>query len=172
MGKNGTSSTVPGLEAKPAIHDWKSETMALSISIPTRGLAPDTCQNLNTHSTEACMSLAFPSSTLSPIMAQQQKALVLLLKTKSVPGDAYEELFTSPPDGAAYDVSFVPVLKHQFEEAGLAKVRDALETGSINGNGGSAYGGLIFTSQRAVEAFAKLVEERRGMGPLVSSNTG
>lgn len=93
------------------------------------------------------------------------KTPILLLKTKSVPGDAYEELFSTPPNGASYEPSFVPVLKHQFADDGMAKVRDALQNGSISRAEGSAYGGLIFTSQRAVEAFTMLVEERRGETP-------
>lgn len=91
-----------------------------------------------------------------------QKTPVLLLKTKSVPGDAYEELFSAPPDGVSYEPSFVPVLKHQFGNDGMAKVRSVLQSRAISTEEGSAYGGLIFTSQRAVEAFTKLVEERRG----------
>lgn len=91
---------------------------------------------------------------------------VLLLKTKSVPGDAYEELFSSPPDGPAFEPSFVPVLEHRFDDQGMAKVRSALQNRSIGSAEGSAYGGLIFTSQRAVEAFTKLVEERRGEAPV------
>jgi uroporphyrinogen-III synthase len=94
-----------------------------------------------------------------------QKTPVFLLKTKSVPGDAYEELFSAPPDGEAYEPSFVPVLKHQFDDDGMAKVRGLLQNRSISTAEGSAYGGLIFTSQRAVEAFTKLVEERRGEPP-------
>jgi uroporphyrinogen-III synthase len=94
-----------------------------------------------------------------------QKTPVLLLKTKSVPGDAYEELFSVPPNGASYEPSFVPVLKHQFDNDGMVKVRSALQDRSISTAEGSAYGGLIFTSQRAVEAFTKLVEERRGETP-------
>jgi len=95
-----------------------------------------------------------------------QKTPVLLLKTKSVPGDAYEEFFSASPDGAGYEPSFVPVLEHQFDEDGMAKVRSALQNGAISTAEGSAYGGLIFTSQRAVEAFTKLVEERRGETPV------
>ncbi|EAQ92203.1 hypothetical protein CHGG_00438 [Chaetomium globosum CBS 148.51] len=91
-----------------------------------------------------------------------QKTPVLLLKTKSVPGDAYEELFSAPPDGVSYEPSFVPVLKHQFGNDGMANVRSVLQSRAISTEEGSAYGGLIFTSQRAVEAFTKLVEERRG----------
>lgn len=95
-----------------------------------------------------------------------QKTPVLLLKTKSVPGDAYEELFSSPPDGVGFgfgfEPSFVPVLEHRFDEHGMARVRRALQTKSIGTAESSAYGGLIFTSQRAVEAFTQLVEEGRG----------
>ncbi|KAK4156427.1 tetrapyrrole biosynthesis, uroporphyrinogen III synthase [Chaetomidium leptoderma] len=92
----------------------------------------------------------------------QQKTPVLLLKTKSVPGDAYEELFSSPPEGPKFEPEFVPVLEHQFDENGMSKVRSVLQNRSISTAEGSAYGGLIFTSQRAVEAFTRLVEERRG----------
>ncbi len=95
-----------------------------------------------------------------------QKTPVLLLKTKSVPGDAYEELFSSPPDGPGFEPSFVPVLEHRFDDDGMAKVRTALRSQAISTAEGSAYGGLIFTSQRAVEAFTKLVEERRGETPV------
>ncbi|KAK4124191.1 tetrapyrrole biosynthesis, uroporphyrinogen III synthase [Parathielavia appendiculata] len=91
-----------------------------------------------------------------------QKTPILLLKTKSVPGDAYEELFSSPPNGPAFDPSFVPVLEHRFDEPGMAKVRSALQDRTISTADDAVYGGLIFTSQRAVEAFTKLAEERRG----------
>ncbi|KAK4236939.1 tetrapyrrole biosynthesis, uroporphyrinogen III synthase [Achaetomium macrosporum] len=91
-----------------------------------------------------------------------QKTPILLLKTRSVPGDAYEELFSTPSDGLEFEPSFVPVLEHRFDEQGMAKVRSLLQDNSISTAEDSAYGGLIFTSQRAVEAFTKLVEEKRG----------
>ena len=90
------------------------------------------------------------------------KTPVLLLKTKSVPGDAYEELLSASLNGFDFEPSFVPVLEHRFDEEGMATVRRLLQNKSISTAEGSAYGGLIFTSQRAVEAFTKLVEERRG----------
>lgn len=99
------------------------------------------------------------------------KTPIFLLKTKSVPGDAYEEFFSSPPDGPSFDPSFVPVLEHRFDEEGMVKVRNALESRAISTADDAAYGGLIFTSQRAVEAFTKLVEERRGETP-VSTGVG
>ncbi|KAL1844117.1 hypothetical protein VTJ49DRAFT_4969 [Mycothermus thermophilus] len=64
------------------------------------------------------------------------KTPILLLKTKSVPGDAYEELFSSPPSGPSFEPIFVPVLEHRFLQDGMTR--------------------------RAVEAFTSLVQERRG----------
>jgi uroporphyrinogen-III synthase len=93
------------------------------------------------------------------------KQPVLLLKTKSIPTDAYEELFSAPRDGLEFEPVFVPVLQHQFEEDGMESVRRLLREKSINKSSDATYGGLIFTSQRAVEAFAKLVEEgQKGQG--------
>ncbi|KAI1498423.1 tetrapyrrole biosynthesis, uroporphyrinogen III synthase [Biscogniauxia marginata] len=89
---------------------------------------------------------------------------VLLLKTKSVPTDAYQELFATRRDGLVFDPTFVPVLQHQFEDDGMTQFRALLQGRNIGNGPGSAYGGLIFTSQRAVEAFAKLVEEGKGDG--------
>ncbi|KAH8159131.1 hypothetical protein CIB48_g9116 [Xylaria polymorpha] len=90
------------------------------------------------------------------------KVPVLLLKTKSSPTDAYEDLFSTPHDGSHFESTFVPVLQHCFAEDGLQSVRELLQGKRINNDVDSAYGGLIFTSQRAVEAFAKLVEEGQG----------
>ncbi|KAK7931972.1 uroporphyrinogen-III synthase [Apiospora marii] len=87
---------------------------------------------------------------------------VLLLKTKSGPTDAYEELLSAPRDGFNFEPTFVPVLQHQFEEGGLKTVRELLQDRRINKGQDAAFGGLIFTSQRAVEAFGKLVEEGQG----------
>ncbi|KAI0414562.1 uroporphyrinogen-III synthase [Xylaria grammica] len=90
------------------------------------------------------------------------KVPVLLLKTKSSPTDAYEDLFSTPHDDFCFEPTFVPVLQHCFQEEGLKGVRELLQGKKINGDVDSAYGGLIFTSQRAVEAFAKLVDEGQG----------
>ncbi|KAL2024803.1 hypothetical protein VTK56DRAFT_5624 [Thermocarpiscus australiensis] len=90
------------------------------------------------------------------------KTPVLLLKTRSTPTDAYEEVFSTPSDGFNFEPTFVPVLEHRLEDEGMAKVRGLLQNKSIGTAEDSAYGGLIFTSQRAVEAFTKLVEDGRG----------
>ncbi|KAI1319586.1 tetrapyrrole biosynthesis, uroporphyrinogen III synthase [Xylariaceae sp. FL0255] len=79
---------------------------------------------------------------------------VLLLKTRSSPSDAYEELLSHQ-----FETTFVPVLQHRFQDDGMKYVRDLLQAKKINRGPETAYGGLIFTSQRAVEAFTKLVDE-------------
>ncbi len=102
-----------------------------------------------------------------------QKTPVFLLKTKSTPGDAYEELFSSSvEDGLDFEPAFVPVLEHRFLDPGMGTVRNLLQNDGIGTAQDSPYGGLIFTSQRAVEAFTALVQEGRGEisgGMVVSS---
>ncbi|KAJ8123195.1 hypothetical protein ONZ43_g793 [Nemania bipapillata] len=101
------------------------------------------------------------------------KTPVLLLKTKSSPTDAYEDLFSTPHGEFDFEPTFVPVLQHCFAEDGLESVRQLLREKRINNSVDSAYGGLIFTSQRAVEAFAKLVDEGQGKCPWeLLSETG
>lgn len=95
---------------------------------------------------------------------------LLLLKTKSVPNDGYEELFLSSRNVKGeleFEPQFVPVLEHCFRDAGLDVVRGLLEEKQFGGEDGG-YGGMIFTSQRAVEAFAGLVEEGKGRGGTVA----
>lgn len=88
---------------------------------------------------------------------------VLLLKTKSTPSDAYQDLFAAPParssSSPAFDPTFVPVLQHQFEQNGIDRLRTLLRQKRIGKTPGCDFGGLIFTSQRAVEAFAHVVRE-------------
>ncbi|KAF4225345.1 hypothetical protein CNMCM6805_008590 [Aspergillus fumigatiaffinis] len=87
---------------------------------------------------------SFSSSPATPI---------LLLKTKSTPHDGYEEFFSAH----GYNPAFVPVLEHYFNQTNLHTVKDLFTSGSLNAGPGRKYGGLIFTSQRAVEGFARLV---------------
>jgi len=75
---------------------------------------------------------------------------ILLLKTRSTPHDGYSDLFTPP----TYAPTFVPVLEHRYNTENLTYVRKLLQ-----GDASKAYGGFIFTSQRAVEGFAKVVQE-------------
>lgn len=92
---------------------------------------------------------------------------VFFLKTRSSPSDGYEECFTTLVEAPFHYIpSFVPVLEHRFVENHLALLRTCIVNGDFSGDGATArarkYGGLIFTSQRAVEAFARVVHELRG----------
>ena len=115
-------------------------------------------------------SIYFTSMAREPISSLDgQKVPVLLLKTKSSPTDAYEDLFSTPHHNLHFEPIFVPVLQHRFEEDGLQSLRELLHARKINSGEDSAYGGLIFTSQRAVDAFAQVVDE--GQGPSPSTYT-
>ncbi|KAI0012362.1 tetrapyrrole biosynthesis, uroporphyrinogen III synthase [Xylariaceae sp. FL0662B] len=87
---------------------------------------------------------------------------MLLLKTKSTPTDAYEDLFSNPRDGFDFEPTFVPVLQHRFEDDGMCQFQTRLQARQISNGPDATYGGLVFTSQRAVEAFAKLVDDGKG----------
>ncbi|KAL4910759.1 hypothetical protein BDW74DRAFT_172227 [Aspergillus multicolor] len=78
---------------------------------------------------------------------------ILLLKTKSSPHDGYEEFFSSQESKP----TFIPVLSHNFHTQNLSGIKGLLENGSLRPGPDRRYGGLIFTSQRAVEAFAEMV---------------
>ncbi|KAK2802138.1 hypothetical protein FQN50_007503 [Emmonsiellopsis sp. PD_5] len=79
---------------------------------------------------------------------------IFLLKTKSTPHDGYSEYFSSK----SYNPLFIPVLEHKFNTQNLHRVRDLFVSGDIY----KLYGGLIFTSQRAVEGFARVLGEEVG----------
>lgn len=84
---------------------------------------------------------------------------ILLLKTKSSPHDGYEDFFSAQN----YTPTFIPVLEHRFLKNNLTQVRDQFRTGAFNTNTPTPrkYGGLIFTSQRAVEGFAQMIEDEK-----------
>ncbi|KAJ5971695.1 Tetrapyrrole biosynthesis uroporphyrinogen III synthase [Penicillium vulpinum] len=86
-------------------------------------------------------------------------APILLLKTKSSPHDGYEDFFSARD----YNPTFIPVLEHRFLKNNLTQVRDLFSTGAFNNNATAPrkYGGLIFTSQRAVEGFAQMIEDEK-----------
>jgi uroporphyrinogen-III synthase len=99
-------------------------------------------------------------TSTDPATEQISKIPVLLLKTRSSPGDSYEDLFSeTSADGIGFSPQFVPVLLHQFYGEGMKKVAALLRERRIGNQEHHEYGGLIFTSQRAVEAFVKLVED-------------
>lgn len=85
---------------------------------------------------------------------------VLLLKTRSQPADTYEENFSQVPSEpeisvAAYRFTphFVPVLEHTQNGQALSELTALLQSGELK----RKYGGMIFTSQRAVEAWMDVV---------------
>ena len=86
---------------------------------------------------------------------------LLLLKTPTSPIDAYTTLFTSPPTSSCtYTPHYIPVLTHHSNLSPLFPILDPLAS-SVHSAGSLScdyisfpYGGLIFTSARAVDAFA------------------
>lgn len=95
---------------------------------------------------------------------------MFLLKTRSTPTDAYEELFSTPSNGFDFEPHFVPVLEHRVEDEGMAKIKSLLLAKGISRGANSPYGGLVFTSQRAVEAFSQLVQGGPARGESPSSS--
>ena len=92
---------------------------------------------------------------------------ILLLKTRSSPHDGYDDFFKEH-----HDPSFIPVLEHRFNAESLNQVRNLfanhafdLEKTNEESNGNDTipntrkYGGMIFTSQRAVEGFADMISQ-------------
>lgn len=86
---------------------------------------------------------------------------ILLLKTRSQPDDTYEEYFSNlqapatatNTSGPLFQPLFVPVLEHKQNEVTLKKLSHLVKTRTLK----EQYGGMIFTSQRAVEAWADTV---------------
>jgi uroporphyrinogen-III synthase len=89
---------------------------------------------------------------------------IFLLKTKSAPSDGYEQQFKSAKDGVKFEPVFVPVLEHKFKEKGMRVMRNLIRHDRFGTHDGAKYGGLIFTSQRAVEAFARVVADTVEVG--------
>ena len=96
---------------------------------------------------------------------------VLLLKTRSHPTDAYEQYFSQESSpGLDFEPTFIPVLEHTLNEANVYHLADLVSSGEIR----EEYGGVIFTSQRAVEAWIEVgrrIDEGRG-GNVESRESG
>jgi uroporphyrinogen-III synthase len=88
-----------------------------------------------------------------------------LLKTRSTPHDGYEESFRS---SGSYDPVFVPVLEHRVKAENLGALKTLLLSGAFDEGPNRKYAGLIFTSQRAVEAFATVAAEIDGLSVFSS----
>lgn len=78
---------------------------------------------------------------------------LLLLKTRSTPTDPYATHFSSP--SSPFTPTFIPVLEHTPNKPNLARIKTLLRERSLQ----EGYGGCIFTSQRAVEGWARVVGE-------------
>ena len=90
---------------------------------------------------------------------------VLLLKTKSIPVDGYDEYFKTVENGK-YNPIFVPVLEHRFKADVLDWLSKVVNSQGLSTNKHpnpvkateDTFGGMIFTSQRAVEAFSNTIQ--------------
>jgi len=82
---------------------------------------------------------------------------ILLLKTKSSPHDGYDDYFSANH----YTPAFIPVLEHRFHTSNLAHIHSLFTSGAFTSTSdhGPQYGGIIFTSQRAVEGFAQILDQ-------------
>lgn len=94
--------------------------------------------------TQSRRSMSTSASTRSA-----KRIPVLLLKTRSTPHDTYQEHF----DAGEFTPHFVPVLVHQQNEATLSELENLLRQSQLK----EKYGGMVFTSQRAVEAWQGVV---------------
>lgn len=149
QGCSGGGAALPGLEieAQRGSHRRLKLDKALHCLLST-------CQSLFDQDSFDPLNM---SSSTDPSL--DSNVPILLLKTKSSPGDGYEEIFSQPHDGRTFEPCFVPVLEHRFEPDGVAQVESILQAKKIGRHPDATIGGLIFTSQRAVEAFTKIVED-------------
>jgi uroporphyrinogen-III synthase len=93
---------------------------------------------------------------------------ILFLKEKSLPSDPYDEAFSKfkDEDSRRFETSFIPVTKSEPHVNGVQSLTELLCRGSIGRRPDSIFGGLVFTSQRAVSIFAAAVTE------LIAQNEG
>ncbi|PNS20729.1 Uroporphyrinogen-III synthase [Sphaceloma murrayae] len=110
----------------------------------------------------------------SPDRSRDGGTPVLLLKTRSTPTDDYEERFAQI-EAIRFSPRFVAVLEHQFYDDALSWVQSIIEEGCFTPSRSTVgkpnkFGGIIFTSQRAVDAFSKVIsnlsaDQRRQLLP-------
>jgi uroporphyrinogen-III synthase len=86
---------------------------------------------------------------------------VILFKTRNTPNDGYEEYFNhttlSAPslETIRFKPIFIPVLEHTPNTENLRPIDALLRSGKLK----DEYGGIIFTSQRAVEGWRDVVNK-------------
>lgn len=99
-------------------------------------------------------------------MTTTTRPTILLLKSPSTPEDKYAALFSKQ----GFNPVFLPVLDHTVHSHNLSLVRSILTADELSPGPQRKYGGLIFTSQRAVEGFGKVLRDIHGiiLFPLVS----
>lgn len=87
------------------------------------------------------------------------KEPIIFLKTKSQPTDNYEKYFDSRNGATQFEPSFIPVLMHRIKPNAVTQFTEWLEAGAFSRyqHKFTTYGGIIFTSQRAVEVFSAAV---------------
>lgn len=137
------------------------------------------------------------SSSSAPTVNPSLAIPVLLLKTQSQPHDSYLDYFSaSQPartpgplgdhktkDAASshttlltattvtttlrFQPLFVPVLEHHPNTQNLDLLQDLLRSEQL----GRKYGGMIFTSQRAVEAWTEVVNRIKGQSKTSEDDT-
>lgn len=109
------------------------------------------------------------TNNASSTETKPEKTPILLLKNQTTPRDGYDEYFRQT--NQTYQPIFIPVLEHRIRTENLARVRDLLlqnnDSNNDNKNNNDdgkdkekkrkKYGGVIFTSQRAVEGFATIL---------------
>lgn len=113
------------------------------------------------------MATEYQQPTISPEM--DSKIPILLLKTKSTPRDRYEEYFEEL-GGGCYRPVFIPVLQHTMLQSSLETMSVYIMQKAFAGPS-RKYGGVIFTSQRAVEAFAHIVSQMSDINTLIDADT-
>lgn len=108
------------------------------------------------------------TSTLGDLSLNEAQIPIYLLKTPSSPTDSYQDQLSTLSNGD-YKPIFVPVLEHIFRDDALRTLKRHAERFAFAGgspatarqkathNPARRYSGMIFTSQRAVDAFATVI---------------
>jgi uroporphyrinogen-III synthase len=90
---------------------------------------------------------------------------IFFLKALATPSDAFQELFSglrNTADDPIFDPIFIPILDHALQEQGVSSIVQLLLQASISAHEDALYGGIIFTSQRAVKAFSTALGRVKG----------